>query len=139
MKKLYTVLLTVLSVSILAACGAKQVVLTSEKQEIVLAFSESKTDNLVTGMNANDYAMFSRDFSQEMLASMTEAAFAKLKADRDAKLGLYVSRTVNNVVQVGDYYAVNYDAVFEKDDAVAMRVVFRMDEPHEVSGLWFNK
>lgn len=139
MKSYYVVLLAVLMVSIMAACGSKQTVLTGEEQETVLAFSESKTVNLVYGMNANEYAVFSKDFSQDMLANMTEAEFAKLKTDRDAKLGLYVSRTVNNVVRVGDYYAVNYDAVFEKDDAVSMRLVFRMDEPHEVSGLWFNK
>lgn len=139
MNKFYVVLLAVLVTSVMVACGSKQTLLTGEEQETVLAFSESRTDNLVAGMNANDYAVFSKDFSQEMLDSMTESEFAKLKADRDAKLGLYVSRTVNNVVQVGDYYAVNYDAVFEKDDAVSMRLVFRMDEPHEVSGLWFNK
>lgn len=139
MNKFYVALLAVLVTSVMVACGSKQTLLTGEEQETVLAFSESRTDNLVAGMNANDYAVFSKDFSQEMLDSMTESEFAKLKADRDAKLGLYVSRTVNNVVQVGDYYAVNYDAVFEKDDAVSMRLVFRMDEPHEVSGLWFNK
>lgn len=139
MNKFYVVLLAVLVTSVMVACGSKQTLLTGEEQETVLAFSESRTDNLVAGMNANDYAVFSKDFSQEMLDSMTESEFAKLKADRDAKLGLYVSRTVNNVVQVGDYYAVNYDAVFEKDDAVSIRLVFRMEEPHEVSGLWFNK
>jgi hypothetical protein len=56
-----------------------------------------------------------------------------------AKLGGYVSRTVNRVVKSGDFYAIIYDAVFEKDGAVAFRVVVRVAEPHEVSGLWFNK
>jgi hypothetical protein len=62
-----------------------------------------------------------------------------LKKDRDAKLGLYVSRTVNSVIQTGDFYAVIYDAKFEKDEAVVIRVVFRLADPHQVSGLWFNK
>lgn len=62
-----------------------------------------------------------------------------LKIDRDSKLGLYISREVNSVVQTGEFYAVLYDAKFEKDDAVTVRVVFRVAEPHEISGLWFNK
>ena len=100
---------------------------------------QAKTDNLLAGMNAGDYAVFSQDFDQDMLSAMTETEFDKLKADRDLKLGLYVSREVDSVVQTGDFYAVIYDAKFEKDGAVTMRVVFRIAEPHEISGLWFNK
>jgi hypothetical protein len=74
-----------------------------------------------------------------MLDAIPADAFTSLKQDRDAKLGGYVSRTVNRVVQSGEFYAVIYDAVFERDDAVTLRVVFRVAEPHEVSGLWFNK
>jgi hypothetical protein len=139
MKKLYVLLLAVLMVSLTAGCGSKETVLTGDEQEAILAFSETKADTLLAGMNASDYSMFSTDFDQDMLAKMTEAQFAALKQDRDVKLGLYLSRTVNNVVQVGDFYAVNYDAVFEKDDAVPVRLVFRIAEPHEVSGLWFGK
>ncbi len=139
MKKIIVPLLVVLLASISAGCGSREKPLTGADKDAVLAFSEEKTDTLLTGMNANDYAVFSKDFDQDMLAAMTKDEFEKLKADRDAKLGLYVSRQVNSVVQVGDFYAVNYDAVFEKDDAVTVRVVFRVAEPHEVSGLWFNK
>ena len=110
-----------------------------EDQDAVLAFSEGKTDNLLTGMNTNDYAAFSRDFDQDMLDAMSQTQFAELKKDRDAKLGLYLSREVHSVTQTGDFYTVNYDAKFEKDDAVTIRVVFRIAEPHQVSGLWFNK
>jgi hypothetical protein len=42
-------------------------------------------------------------------------------------------------VEQGEFYSVIYDAVFEKDDAVAMRVVYRIADPHQISGLWFNK
>jgi hypothetical protein len=125
--------------SLLIGCGAGEVVLAGEERDAVLAFSEAKTDNLLEGMNANDYAAFSRDFDQAMLDAISQSDFASFKQDRDAKLGLYVSRQVNRVVQGGDFYAVLYDAVFEQDDAVTVRVVFRVAEPHEVSGLWFNK
>lgn len=133
-------LLAALLAGVLAACGSSQETeLMGEEMEAVLAYSEDKTDNLMAGMNARDYAAFSKDFSQQMLSAMSQGEFDKLKKDRDARLGLYVSRQVSRVVQVGDYAAVIYDAVFEKDDAVTMRVVFRAAEPHEISGLWFNK
>jgi outer membrane murein-binding lipoprotein Lpp len=138
MKKIILALI-VLAVGVLAGCGSQGTTLKNEDAEAVLAYSEAKTDNLLAGMNASDYAAFSKDFDQDMLNGITEAEFVKLKADRDAKLGLYISREVVSVVQTGDFYAVNYKAKFEKDDAVNVRVVFRATEPHEVSGLWFSK
>jgi hypothetical protein len=139
MKKTHVLLLIVFLANLLTGCGSNGTSLTGDDKDAVLTFSEAKTDNLLAGMNANDYASFSKDFDQDMLNAMTQPEFDKLKIDRDSKLGLYLSRQVRSVVQTGDFYAVNYDAKFEKDDAVGIRVVFRVAEPHEVSGLWFSK
>jgi len=138
-KKVSILFLVAFLFSLLAGCGSQATSLTEEDQDAVLAFSEGKTDNLLTGMNANDYAAFSKEFDQDMLDAMSQTQFDALKKDRDAKLGLYLSREVHSVTQTGDFYTVNYDAKFEKDDAVTIRVVFRIAEPHQVSGLWFNK
>lgn len=139
MKKIHVLLLVVYIASLMAACAPAETVVIGEERDAVLAFSEAKTDNLLNGMNANDYAAFSQDFDAEMRNAMPQSGFDALKKDRDETLGLYVSRSVNRVVKDGDFYAVIYDAVFEKDDAVSIRVVFRIAEPHEVSGLWFSK
>jgi hypothetical protein len=139
MKKIHVLLLMVYIASLMAACAPAETVVIGEERDAVLAFSEAKTDNLLNGMNANDYAVFSQDFDAEMRNAMPQSGFDALKKDRDETLGLYVSRSVNRVVKDGDFYAVIYDAVFEKDDAVSIRVVFRIAEPHEVSGLWFSK
>lgn len=136
---MYALLLVAILFSLLAGCAPKTTTLAGADRDAVLAYSETQTDNLLAGMNANDYAAFSKDFDADMLNAMTKEQFDALKKDRDAKLGLYVSRQVNSVVQDGDFYAVIYDAKFEKDEAVVMRVVFRVAEPHEISGLWFNK
>lgn len=137
--KIYISLLALILTGLFAACGSQGVTLSDVDREAVLAFSESKTDNLLAGMNAGDYAVFSKDFDADMSKAMTESQFADLKQDRDAKLGLYLSRQVNSVVEQGGFYVVIYAAEFEKDDNVTMRVVFRVEEPHQVSGLWFNK
>ena len=141
MKNFFVVLLVLSLSCILAACkNLGATALTGEEKEAVLAFSEAKTDNLMAGMISGDYALFSKDFDQPMRTGMPEGTFIYLKQDRDAKLGTYISRTVQDVAQGNDgYYTVIYNAVFERDEDVIMRVVFRQEEPHEISGLWFNK
>lgn len=139
MRRVIYLMVGILLIVGLTGCGSSSTPLTGADMDAVLAFSEAKTDNLLAGMNAGNYALFSQDFDTDMAKAMTQSEFDKLKADRDAKLGLYVSRQVDSVVQAGDFYSVIYTAVFEKDDAVVVRVVFRVADPHEVSGLWFNK
>lgn len=124
---------------VLTACTSKAPPLTGEAFDTVLAFTETQTDSLMEGLKTGDYAMFSQNFDADMLAAMAETQFESLKADREATVGLYVSREVYSVTQEGDFYVVVYDAVFEKEEALTMRVVFRVSEPHEISGLWFNK
>lgn len=132
-------LAAVMVIGLLSSCAPKPVILTGADREAVLAFSESKTDNLLAGMNAGDYAVFSRDFDADMLKAMPSAQFDALKAERDEKVGLYISRTVADVYQQDDFYVVVYTAKFEKEADVLVRVVFRLADPHQVSGLWFNK
>jgi hypothetical protein len=138
-KKIHALLLVALLVSLLAGCGTQETTLPEDAKDKVLAFSEAKTDNLLAGMKTSNYALFSGDFDQDMLKAMSQTQFETLKKDRDAKLGPYLSRRVNRVVQSGDFYTVIYDAQFEKEGAVTLRVVFRIAEPHQISGLWFNK
>ncbi|MFZ5856328.1 MAG: DUF3887 domain-containing protein [Chloroflexota bacterium] len=133
------ILSLLLVVFLLSSCAPKPVILTGADREAVLAFSESMTDNLLAGLTAGDYAVFSRDFDADMLKAMTSAQFDALKADRDEKVGTYISRTVTDVYQQDDFYVVVYTAKFEKEAEVLVRVVFRLADPHQISGLWFSK
>ena len=123
----------------LAGCGSTAQTLEGVELDAVLAFSEPMTDNLLDGMKNGDYAFFSRDFDTTMQKAIDEKAFADLKTDRDSTLGMYISREVFQVTQDTDFYVVFYQAQFEKQSDVIMRVVFRVNEPHQISGLWFNK
>ena len=80
-------LLAVLLVSFLAGCGSKETTLTGADRDAVLGYSEAITDNLLAGMNANDYAMFSRDFDQDMLNAMTQPQFDSLKKTQGHQAG----------------------------------------------------
>ncbi len=142
MKNTLVLLLAIGLAGLLTACGgAKETELSGQEKEAVLAFSEPKTETMMAGMKAGDYAAFSQDFDQDMRTAMPQESFGNFKQDYDGTLGAYVSRKVNRVMQSqsGKFVAVVYDAVFEKDDTVSMRVVFRADDPHEIGGLWFNK
>ena len=126
----------------LTACQKSEsgTILTGADKDAVLAFTEPKTDNLIAGLKSGDYMVFSKDFDTALKNYMPEGNFEILKQDRDAKLGGYVSRQVYQVVEgYNGFYTVIYDAVFERDKDVILRVVFCKDEPHEVNGIWFNK
>jgi hypothetical protein len=141
MKKILVILLAACLTGLLAACKSPAgEALSGADREAVLAFSEPETDNLMSGMNAGDYAVFSKDFDKTMANAMTEANFHSFRGDRNAKLGKYISRTVQDVYKTNrDFYTVVYNANFEKGSDVTMRVVFRSKEPHQISGLWFNQ
>jgi hypothetical protein len=109
-------------------------------QKAVLAFSETETDNLMKGMNAGDYAIFSRDFSPDMLEAIPQSKFIPWQKEREAKLGWYLRRELEGMVRRSDgTYTVIYQASFQFNDDVLMRVVFRAEPPHEISGLSFDK
>ena len=138
-KNLHILAIVILLLSLLAGCSPQTSILTGSDRDAVLAFSEAKTDNLFIEMNTGDFAAFSKDFDRDMLSAVTKDQFDALKKDHDARFSLYLSRQVNSVLKQGDFYVVVYDAKFEKEAAVTVRVVFRIAEPHQISGLWFNK
>jgi hypothetical protein len=107
-------------------------------RDAVLAYSEPETDNMMTGLNANNYATFSRDFDDRMKAAITTAQFASLEQTVVGKIGKHVSRQVSDVQQSGDFVTVVYTAKFENDDPVTMTVSFHAAEPHQIAGLHFN-
>ncbi len=122
----------------LAACSSSAKPITGADRDAVLAYSEVKTDNLLTGLNAADYAAFSRDFDDKMKSAMPESAFIQSRQTVTGKIGKYVSRQVATVEQIDKYIRVTYNAKFEQEDAVTVQVVFNDDANHQVSGLWYT-
>ena len=81
----------VLTAAALSACTAapKSVVLDGADKESVLAISEPAADNLFAGLNAGDYAVFSRDFNAAMLKGIDEKGFTNLQGSITPKIGKY--------------------------------------------------
>lgn len=139
MKKIFWLGLTLLAVLALAACGGMQAkVLTGADADAVLKFAEPATDNLLAGLNAGDYAVFSRDFDEEMKKGLPESAMPQMKTQVSDKIGKYVSREVTKIEEVGAYYRITYTARFEGEEKVTMLVTFDKAAPNLVAGVFFN-
>jgi len=141
--ELVTVGLLVLAFMVMTAGAAIALMpqgkaLTSGEKDAVLAYSEAKTDNLMKGLNNNDYVVFSRDLNDRMKNGITTAGLANTRTQVTDIIGNYVSRQVDSVTQSGDFVTVVYNARFENEDQVTLRVSFELAEPHRIGGLWFD-
>ena len=116
----------------------QETVQSSIKKDSVLSFSEAATDNLLAGLNANDYATFSRDFDSHMRREIPATKFEGWKQELENKIGNYLSRQVDQVTQSDEFYVVVYQAKFEKEEPVIIGVAFHAAEPHSISHLWFD-
>jgi hypothetical protein len=143
MKKILILLAAFTVLIPLAACRSDSpsgTMLSDAQRKAVLSFSEARMDNLLAGWNNNDYAVFSKDFDQDLLKSMTQEQFEKIKNDEFTGLGRFHSREVESVVRRSDgSYTVIYYAVFDNDDEVLVRVKFEGNGSHLISGLTIEK
>lgn len=130
--------LALLVLASLASCSGTKT-LEGADRDAVLAYSEPMTDNLFSGFNSGDYATFSKNFNNTLKKSVDKANFAQLTgASVKGKIGDYISREVQSVQQSGGLVIVVYDAKFEKEDGVTVRVVMENGEKHLLSGIWFD-
>jgi hypothetical protein len=135
--------LVLLAAAILGACslfgGSAPKTLTGADKDAVLAYSEPIADNLLAGFNDKDYTAFSKDFTDTMKKGITEQSFKdSLLPKVFDKVGKYQSRTVESVTQSPTFVTVIYNAKFDNDDPVVIRLSLDLKDPHQVSGLYFD-
>jgi hypothetical protein len=139
----WIILTTVLTAALLSACsllgGTSPKTLTGADKDAVLAYSEPIADDLLAGYSDKDYAAFSKDFNDTMKKGLSEQYFnSTLLPTVFDKIGKYQSRTVESVTQSANYVTVIYNAKFENDDPVVIRLSLDPNDPHQVSGLYFD-
>jgi len=123
----------------LVACAPSARAIPADEAEVLRGELEPKVDNLLDGLENGDYAAFTRDFDAQMREAMTEAKFADLRAQFDEKLGRYQARQFVKAEEIKGFTALIYDARFEDEEQVTVRVVFRQqDGQWLVTGLWFD-
>ena len=112
-----TILVLVLvTIPIFAGCGK------------VAPYADPATENILIAMNNEDYASFSKDFSDTMKSELSEDVFADFLAKN--LTGVNIENGLTTAI-----YKIN----FESMEDVALEVVFqKIDDKMMVVGLWFN-
>ena len=136
--KQITLLLVGASLFLLLGCTIFPQNVEGTERDAVLAYAEPTTDNVLSGYNSGDYAQFSENFDAVMLQAETEDVFLQTRSQIMSKLGKYISRQTPGVVKQNNMYIVFYNARFEQEDGVTIRIVFQPDGEHKLTGLWFD-
>jgi ABC-type multidrug transport system fused ATPase/permease subunit len=107
----------------------------AEKEKAAAAAAPLAQD-IIDGIQRNDYSLFSKDFDATMAKAMTQDSFDTL-VKKFAAYGEFSSSELVNVQIVSTYYRVNYKLTYA-DKVLVMGVVIPNDGTAAVSGLWFN-
>jgi len=127
---------TIVAVVIFAGCIEKNQVDIDQ----VRKYADPITENILLGMNGNNYSKYSEHFDQTMKNAMPEAVFYETNTLIKSKIGDYVSKQFWKVESKDQYTIVYYKARFtEEPEDVIVKVVFQeIMEEMEVSGLWLD-
>ncbi len=123
---------------LLAACGGPKTLPDDEAQ----AFAEQVapiTENLLAALSDGDEAAYTRDMDATMKRASSGAKFTEVYEAVIGKIGKYVSGEMTQVLEQGKYRIVVYDAQFEDEEHVTVRVVYDVSGAQPlVAGLWFD-
>jgi len=124
---------------LLAGCGGGSRTLPAEEAQAFAKQVDAMSENLLLALNDHDYVAYTRDMDEQMRAASPEEEFGQVYEMIIGKIGRYVSREMTQVVEQGRYRTVVYDARFEQEEHVTVRVVYDISgERLLVSGLWFD-
>ena len=108
--------------------------------EQVRAYADPITENILVGMNEDDYAKYSEHFDATMKNALPEPVCQENNALIQSKIGTYVSKEYWKVESKNQYTTVYYKATFTQEpDDVIVKVVFQeIAGETKVSGLWLD-
>jgi hypothetical protein len=139
MKTRFLSLFLIILIGTLVSCTAQptpEYIPEGAERDLILADSDVFIQDIVDGIKDKDYATFSKDFDDVMLASLKPGDFDKLSATYSL-LGAPSTIELVNVQVAGEYFAVRYKVTYP-EKVLTMRVVVDNSDPRKVSGLWFD-
>jgi hypothetical protein len=95
-----------------------------------------KAENLVSGLDKLDYAIFTRDFDEKMVKALPTTAMTELRKLLWGQNGNYQSMDIKQVLEQNGFIVTIFNLVFEKGN-LDMQLVFIAEPPNKISGLWF--
>lgn len=126
--------LTICITILLAGCTTPtpKVVIPANFQDTANPMAE----NLVAGLDKQDYAVFTRDFDEKMLKALPSTAMIELHKLLWNQNGNYKSLDIKKVFEEKDCIIAIYNLIYEKGN-LDMQLVFTPKPPFKISGLWF--
>jgi hypothetical protein len=124
--------------TLLPGCGSKSL------SEADVNYAGPILENVLTGMKEDNYADFSKDFSDQMKAALTQENFKTFKTSFDSKIGDYESKTFSGATTTSKdnktYTIVVYKAKYSKESAdVQITITFSDNNGKKIiEGLVFN-
>jgi hypothetical protein len=136
LKKFSPVLVFIMLLTFLVGCGQK----TKLNEAEVRAYSDAKLENILTAANKDDYANYSKDFSDKMKEAITESNFKLQNKLIKDKIGSYESKEFVKLQNKGEYITVIYKAKYlNEPKEVMVTITFRNgDDAHKVEGLFMT-
>jgi hypothetical protein len=107
----------------------------AEKDQVIATVAPFAQD-ILDGIQKNDYATFVKDFDAATAKAMTQDNFNTIVTSL-SKLGAYQSHEADTVQIVDKFYSVTYKVVYEKG-SFTMRIVIPKEGTAAVTGLWFK-
>lgn len=94
------------------------------------------TENVLQGLNENNYTKFTKDMSDIMIKVLPEPRFSELYALISQTSGQYISKELASSEEYSGYVVYKYNCKFEKEN-VTVTTSFRLGY-YEVEGMWLD-
>ena len=135
LNRLFAVFLLVVLLLVLASCERE---LSEAEANAAISIIEPTVNNFFQGLAEDDYILFSSQFDPYMRDSIPGSDFSEFRRDLNTALGSYLSREVRRAVQADEFYVVEYEARFEKEDSITFGIAFHRAEPNTISHIWIE-
>jgi hypothetical protein len=131
-----TLLFVVVTSTALIGCQASEV-LPPDEANAFAAEIEEVVDGTLVGLSEGDYEKHVQGFDDELRETIDPiVAFPQVYDEIMTTVGRYESRELVRVEDRGRFRTVVYEAVYTKDEAVTVRIVFwRGDPERRISAL----
>jgi hypothetical protein len=122
------------TIIVLTGCSAStiKVVIPPNFKDVAIPMAE----NLVSGLDKLDYAVFTRDFDEKMVKALPTTAMTELRKLLWDQNGNYRSMDIKQVLEQKGFIVTIFNLAFEKGN-LDMQLVFTAKPPYKISGLWF--
>jgi len=135
LNRLFAVFLLVVLPLVLASCERD---LSEAEANAAVSIIEPAVNDFFQGLAEDDYILFSSEFDPYMRDSIPGSELSEFRLDLSTTLGSYLSREVRRAVQADEFYVVEYEAKFEKEDSITFGIAFHRAEPNTISHIWIE-